>query len=273
MKQIDLVQLKKIEVEMLDYLCSVCEKNKISYFLDSGTLLGAVRHKGFIPWDDDIDIAIPREDYRKLITKVNKENGRYKIFSIYDNKDYFYPYAKLVDTYTRIEEADAKNPPDMGVYIDLFPLDYLPERSICRRIYQEKLWFYRYLWGASISEKEKWKNNKVKYLLFLYAVKKGWKHWVNKVDCYVKRHSKKKTRYKANMVGTMNRYRCVNASCFDKTEQLEFEGRMYNVPAKYDEYLKELYGDYMQLPPKEKQVSNHSFYAYYVDSHENSQKK
>ena len=122
--QLNLAEIKKIQLGALKYVKEICQKNNIDYYLMSGTLLGAVKYKGYIPWDDDIDIALKRKDYLKLIKLINDDNSDdYKILSIYNTKDYYYLFAKLVSKKTKLIE-NAKEIKEMGVYIDIFPLDY-----------------------------------------------------------------------------------------------------------------------------------------------------
>ena len=124
MEEISVEIMKSIELEILKYLKKICKDNNIRYFISSGTLLGAIKYKGFIPWDDDIDVSLVRDEYEQLIKCIEKDNdSRYKILTYKNTKDYYYPYAKLVDTKTKVED-NAKEIKELGVFIDIFPLDY-----------------------------------------------------------------------------------------------------------------------------------------------------
>ena len=121
----NLSEIKKIELDILRAFRSFCEKNSLRYFLAYGTLLGAVRHGGFIPWDDDIDVAMPRTDYERFLKEFRDE--RYEVYDL-SKKGYFYPFAKLCDTTTvLIEEMSVKN--SIGVYIDIFPMDGIADND------------------------------------------------------------------------------------------------------------------------------------------------
>ena len=121
MKKLTLDEVKKIQLEILAYIDSFCKKNNISYFINYGTLLGAVRHKGFIPWDDDIDISMDREHYNMFIEKFNQDSSKYKILSLDTDKAYFNNFIKVVDTTTKIVDNRNYKTFSCGVCFDIFP--------------------------------------------------------------------------------------------------------------------------------------------------------
>ena len=123
MKKLTLDEVKKIQLEILAYIDSFCKKNNISYFINYGTLLGAVRHKGFIPWDDDIDISMDREHYNMFIEKFNQDSSKYKILSLDTDKAYFNNFIKVVDTTTKIVDNRNYKTFSCGVFVDIFPMD------------------------------------------------------------------------------------------------------------------------------------------------------
>ena len=105
MEEMTIEELRKIQIEMLEHIDTICEKHNLKYFLLGGTLIGAIRHKGYIPWDDDIDICMPREDYKKLIEIINtQEDNKYTILNPYENEDYYYFFSKMVDNDTILIE-------------------------------------------------------------------------------------------------------------------------------------------------------------------------
>ena len=122
-KELSLEEKKKILVSILSEVHNFCDENNLKYFLPGGTLIGAVRHKGFIPWDDDIDIYMPRNDYEKFLCEFNKESERYQVISL-KTDGYYLPFGKVIDTKTvLIENVDSDY--KMGIYLDIFPLDNL----------------------------------------------------------------------------------------------------------------------------------------------------
>ena len=127
MKEIDIKELKKIQLNILDNVNSFCKKNKINYWLDCGTLLGAVRHSGYIPWDDDIDIGMLRDDYDKFLKIYNKDNTKYQLMASELDKDYYFQFGKVVDTSTVLYEPDEKTGIKGAVYIDVFVYDNAPD--------------------------------------------------------------------------------------------------------------------------------------------------
>ena len=132
MKEIEIEELKRIQIGILKHLDAFCKENNLTYFMCGGTLLGAVRHKGFIPWDDDIDIMMKREDYDKLIALYPKnDNSNFKLFSYELDKSFPYPFAKMDDCRTIFEE-EINDSYKIGVNIDIFPIDYITEDLNCQ---------------------------------------------------------------------------------------------------------------------------------------------
>lgn len=128
-------QVQHIELEMLDFFQSVCKKNKIDYCLAYGSALGAHRHGGFIPWDDDMDVYIKRKDCAKLFDLLDKSGkGRYKVFRPCETESYNHPYAKLVDCATQIEEPKNVQVDGLGIFIDMFPCDFHISSSCFTRV-------------------------------------------------------------------------------------------------------------------------------------------
>lgn len=173
MKEINTVELKRIELDILKYIKTQCEKYNLRYYLAYGTLLGAVRHKGFIPWDDDIDIHMPREDYDKLIElEYNNPDSKYKLLSPKYNKDYYYSFAKMVDNETILEETGLKQIKELGVYVDIFPLDYIKKKGALKVKIERFLFFIR-MAPAFIDYKKRVNHkNRVIFIKILKALNK-----------------------------------------------------------------------------------------------------
>ena len=128
MQEIDFADIKQLALNILKDVAEFCDHHDIKYALAYGTMLGAVRHEGFIPWDDDIDIMMPREDYNRFIQLYNDSNSRYKVFSIETDNTYTYTMAKVFDQDTlMIDNTLWRNFDKAGVFVDIFPVDGLPE--------------------------------------------------------------------------------------------------------------------------------------------------
>ena len=166
-KYIDIDEQKKIQLEMLKEIRDICDEAGLMYFLGGGTLLGAVRHKGYIPWDDDIDLMMPREDYNKLLKIFNEKcNGKSKLLYYGNLKEYYYPYAKVVNTETRLVELDCRNLDEMGVFIDIFPIDFLPEDDKkIKKIFNKFKFLYRIIATYQLKNLESVTTNKFKLIL------------------------------------------------------------------------------------------------------------
>ena len=127
MKQItDINQLRGIQIGILDDVHRFCEAHGLTYFLSSGTLIGAVRHKGYIPWDDDIDIYMPRNDYEQFLQTYCDETGHYRVINPQTEPHYYYTFAKVVDLHTLMVEKETEGY-QIGVYMDIFPVDYVSD--------------------------------------------------------------------------------------------------------------------------------------------------
>ena len=267
MKKIDGEQLKKIQLEILDVVTQFCDANGIRYWLDSGTLLGAIRHKGYIPWDDDIDLGMLREDYERFLSTFNKFNHRYHAVSIEIDSNFYLPFAKVCDTSTVLYEPD-ENGYQLSVNIDIFVYDNAPDDdALVEKMYDKRdrlRTIYMYKTGTIHS------NNPVKSVL------KWGRRTIYRI-CFPRNtirlmaeNSKKYAGCKTERVGNFTAFTRMACSkrVFDSFVEVEFEKKMYKAPVGYDEWLKSFYGDYMQLPPEEKRVTHHSFVAYQNENSE-----
>ncbi len=261
---IKLNEVKKIEIGILNYLDSICKKYGITYFLCAGTLLGAVRHKGFIPWDDDIDVMLFRDDYTKLINILAKQKTRYKIFADTLDDNYFYLFAKLVDSTTELYEKNVPQIKGYGVFLDIFPIDFLPDNKKKRRRLQKKILVYRRTIDYSVAPLNSLKNKGFIKFFFAVIVKIfGWKFFIKKTENMLEKLNFDNSHFVDCIVAANNPYKDIKREWFDESVNLEFEGKLYPAPKGYKNYLIALYGDYMQLPPIEKQVTHHKFIAKY----------
>lgn len=252
MDNVLLKELQKVELEILLEVDRVCKKNKIKYFLVSGTLLGAIRHKGFIPWDDDIDICMPVKDYRKFCKVCRKELNEKYFLQTYETDLTSMLFAKVrKNGTTAIEENREKRAYHQGVWIDIFPLVAIKNDSRWIEKFTQTVLFAKRLIKKKIDWIEEDKNlpfyKKIHRLIPLSSVrlfvgiilKKAFKNPEKYDSCYYI-WSKKKF------------YARFETSLFESVSDMEFEGYTFPVPTKWHEYLTVVYGDYMKLPPPEK---------------------
>lgn len=241
-----LLEMQKVELNILIEFHNFCKRNGLTYYLSSGSLLGAVRHKGFIPWDDDIDVYMPYEDYIRFMESY-PSGGRYEAvcWEKYDN--YFLTFGKLCDTETLLLHPGFPVCGCMGVYIDIFPLAAYPDDEDRNAFWEENprlemewMDYYaaRTLLGTDILDIRNKIIQKRYPLKITGADYVGARHYLSYVKPW-----------------------CVRKEIYASTVCVEFEGVYFDAPVGWDELLKIRYGNYMKIPPKEKQVT-HMFEAY-----------
>ena len=265
-KKISIDELKKIQIGILDYIDNFCRKNNINYWIDTGTLLGAVRHKGYIPWDDDIDIGMLRDDYEKFIKLFNKDNKTQYKFHCYEiDKNWYFPYGKVLDENTIMYEPDEETGIKTAVFVDVFIYDnIINDEKIIKKMYKKRD-LYTKLSNLQNNKHfvslNKQKYNFIRYPFYLLMQLFPKRYFVKKNIKNSKKYINSNTNYVGNLT-SVTKMIC-SKDVFKSFVDLEFEGKKYKAPIGYEEWLKAFYGDYMKLPPKEKQVSHHRFVAYY----------
>lgn len=251
-------RLQHTEQEILDEIVRICEKFHLTYYLIGGTLLGAVRHRGFIPWDDDLDIAMPRGDYDRFCGLCASElDPRYMLHSIDTDRTYWLPFAKIRRKNTVFEESNIRGlDAPMGIYVDIFPLDNArcvdcPEQRIRTRLIKGISAVIYAKRGLPVAMT--WKVKLLARVLPLSI--EALTRW--QIRLMTKRN-REECGYYINFGSNYNTVRqTMPKTVFDPACQLEFEGKRYSALADYRYFLNRLYGaDYMQLPPVEKRVTH-----------------
>lgn len=259
MKRItDIQELRKIQIGVLDELHRFCSENALTYFLSSGSLIGAVRHGGYIPWDDDIDVYMPRGDYERLLNSYCDKSGRFKLLDPRKEKHYFYTFAKLADTRTLMKEEETKGY-EIGVYVDVFPVDYVSDDlSERERVFRRKKLLYK-IRRCKLS-KENCLYSQLAYLCYKY-LPIPLSVIDRQIEKQIVRHKPTGTVCNMTEAGPAVSH-CFPASAIASSTEIGFEGKMYMTMIGYKTYLECTYGDYMKLPPVE-QRQTHKFEAWW----------
>ena len=269
-KKLSSEEIKQIELNLLLKLDEICKKYKLRYYLCGGTLLGAVRHKGFIPWDDDIDVLMPREDFEKLLRleKKQKQDAVEKIVS-WKSGNSIYPFIKLINTNTVLKEKYLSEEFTTGLWIDIFPLDGMPddEKIIAKKF--KKIKFYKTILLTAYSEMGKgatWYAALAKRVLIPICKHLNTEKLCNKLNAISKEYPIDKSPYVGGFLWGYGPQEKMPKEFLEPVE-VEFEGHMFPAPKCWDFYLTQLYGDYMQLPPENKRIS-HDFNVYMKENKE-----
>lgn len=263
MTQEELRQIGEVQLDIMDEVHRICVKHNLTYYMIAGTLLGAVRHRGFIPWDLDIDIGMPREDYERFREIVGKEAAdRFAYLDYRSYKNYIRPHALMVRNDTKIHlkyDRWNRNVMDLGVYIDIFPLDNVPDAENLRVKQDKKLKKLRrfkdmrlpYCYSANAFRRLV--HTGISFLLSWRSVEK----LNSKQQQWMQKYSYQETKCICSMASQYTyKKQCMPKEIYGTPVLLEFEGRQYYAPREYTQYLTRLYGDYMQLPPPEKRQAN-----------------
>ncbi len=242
-----------VEMDMLAQIQRVCKKYNLTYFADSGTLLGAIRHKGFIPWDDDIDLVMPRKDYDKLIEVADKEFA-HPLFmqTCYSDPYYVREHAQLRNSettgYLEGEETEKFN---RGLFIDIFPIDNLPDNKTLLKIYIKRI---NFKWKL-ICERKRGKTSDRKFIgLFANTIMStyfkifGFAHCFRKYEKYCAKYKNKRTKLVSDIQYAKGREKNIwQRDWYISGQEVPFEFMTINIPNGYDGRLRREYGEYMVM--------------------------
>lgn len=265
----ELRKVQLIQLSITKEIKRICDKHSIKYILDSGTLLGAVRHGGFIPWDDDMDIGMTRENYNRFLEVAKRELGNDYFLQTWEtDANYPMPFAKVRLNGTKyIENVFEKAQMHQGIYVDIFPYDVWPQK----KSKQKKLWRKRLYLQAMIMMKchyLKFKSDAlwkyflktimltfIKFISLFYSKKRLIERYENMAEKYNQLESDNVYEQTVNFKFG---YWVLPKTCLEKSIELQFEDESFKCPANYDEYLSTVYGDYMKLPSEEKRAKGHN---------------
>lgn len=269
MEQETLRKVQLVQLEMAKEVKRICAKYKIKYFLDAGTLLGAVRHKGFIPWDDDLDIGMLRSEYERFLNIASRELDKQYFLQTWKNDDGFpYGFAKIRKKDTLyIETIDQKTKGHKEIWIDIFPYDVFPDSTLEQKYQGEKIMRYRYemMMKVGMVPWERHKNIIKKILVFIKYIPyillgklHSKEHVICKAEKTMQQFNKTTTSYIYPQGGGIKYGKwIIPIRCIETLVMMPFEDDEFLVPAGYKEYLTLSYGDYMKLPPPEKRGNWH----------------
>lgn len=269
MRIIDTIEeLKTIQLDVLLAFHQFCIDNNLKYSLAAGSLIGAVRHKGFIPWDDDIDVYMLREDYDKLNSIFpSNYKSMYEFVSMKRDCNWHRAYGVLFNKRTIKREFIIDPYSDMGIGIDIFPIDDVPDKFSEWKRYNKLRIFLRDIFTMKnlvvSNTRSIWKNTLIILSkVFLFPI--TYKFLAKIMNKYSQIHNGKGFLHVyENCLGVYNVKSPWLKKSFDNVIDAEFEGHKVKIMEGYDDYLSCVYGDYMQLPPEEKRITHHAFEAYW----------
>lgn len=260
-------KLREKELELLEQFIDVCDRLQLKYFVIEGTLIGAIRHKGFIPWDDDIDVGMLRSDYDVFLEHGQEYLPEGTFLQTHDtDPGYMHSFAKIRNSNTTFMELSSKDiKMNHGIYIDVFPFDYYPDGWLKGKIYDLKKLLIRYRVREVYyipSDEKLTPTNLLRRALKL----------VSRLYCKTPEEAMKKQAelFKSVKSGRRlinngspwgNRER-IPAEYFDETVYAAFEKLCVKAPRMYDEYLRSVYGNYMRLPPEHERIPHHYLYRF-----------
>lgn len=269
-KNLTIQEIQKVSLGILNFIAETCDKLKLTYSLMYGTLIGAVRHHGYIPWDDDVDIAMPRPDYESLLNYLllhKQEIAPFEVFSPKRNVNYPYMIARISDSRYILKVENERNY-GIGIFVDIYPLDGLGN-SLKEAIHHTKkgslLSTFCYQAGRIRFSKENtksWLRTMIKYPIYLVAKFRGIEYYIDKLSRLAIKKDYNKSSYIGCAVWNTDYEKIVFEKVwFDHLIKAPFENNLFYIPAEYDRILSQIYGEYMKLPPASEQNGHHHYQA------------
>jgi lipopolysaccharide cholinephosphotransferase len=266
MKRIETDELRALQLKVLEVFHNYCIDNGLKYSLACGTLIGAIRHNGYIPWDDDIDVFMMRDDYDRFIKRFPLVYmDSYRLMSFERNKNWCRAYANLYDDRTIKRENKTSDEDIVGINIDVFPIDNVPDGKFMWKLYDSFRRLLIYITTAKyikVKDHSLFKKTVIVLLKVLFFPFSPY-FFTRLVDSYAKLFNKKQTkRVFENVCGIIQK-RPFDRNDFSETILYKFESYEFYIMEGYDDYLVNGYGDYMKLPPENKRISHHTSIYYW----------
>ncbi|MBE6164493.1 MAG: LicD family protein [Streptococcus gallolyticus] len=262
-----LSKIQKIIWNIMDEIKPFLNDNDIEYYMLGGTLLGAVRHQGFIPWDDDIDLGIPREQYDFFLEKVSQQLPDYmEVNTFYDETSHHYYFSRIVDTRYHLKRMGSEIERTEDAWIDIFPLDGMPNNLLLRQWHKSRLLAARAFYHiATFDRVNLQRPNRplseriiIKFVqLTGFGRNSDEKKWLWKIDKLLKKYPYKSSEWVVNFMGQYKFKEMFPKEKYGKGKLYPFENDYLNGPEDADYILTQMYGDYM-TPPKESEKNAHA---------------
>lgn len=255
----ELRELQLVLLENIKVFVDICEKYNLRYFMIGGTMLGAVRHQGFIPWDDDVDMGMPRDDYEKFLEVVSKElpNG-YSFLNYKYSDEYKRYFSRIVNDNVRIYNESNSKKIIENAWIDIFPFDGMPKNWLVQKLHFYRMVWLRFLFHASCFEelvnlnrpgRPRYQQVAIKFLKYTkFGSNLDTKKILNKLEKQLKKYQYKDSDIVVNFFGAYMEKEIIPKKLIDNLKYYHFEDSRFLGAENYDEYLKYFYGDYMKTP-------------------------
>ena len=265
MKEIQIAELRELQMQILDYVDAFCRKHDIKYTISGGTLLGAVRHGGYIPWDDDMDIQMLRAEYERFTELWNNEkahHGYFEMVNIESGNNMGYPFGKVHDTRTVTYIGKFER---TGVYIDVFPVDGVKDEEdfVTRHEQIKELYNQRFrIFEKILAHTDSFNWKRTLRLMLHPAPNKTYNQIAEEINDLARGNGNSDCPYTYEMIAGLKCRRPIPTSVFSEYSDIDFENRTYMSVKDFDTYLRLTFGDYMTPPPM-KEREQHGFTPYW----------